>query len=168
MLYLFDLDDTLIRGYLTEPRQPYDVVTVLPRRVERLQELLARGDTVRIISNQGGVAFGFITEAQMWDKLGRALVALGLQPVQFAEAWGANLIYVCWHDARGKPPYNDPLQAQRRKPNPDMLWEAMKANADAAALGVLMVGDRQEDEAAARNARVGFEWSHVFFGDVER
>ena len=44
-----------------------------------------------------------------------------------------------------------------------MLQEAIKAHPHAARLGVLFVGDRPEDEQAAANAGVSFQWADDFF-----
>lgn len=163
MLYLFGLDGTLISGYMDTPDKNYHNWDVLPGRREKLAALQEAGHTVRIITNQGGVAFGFISEADMWQKLGGALIHLGLNPVRRHEDWGRELAYVCFHDVRGIPPYNDPDEAKRRKPSGAMIREAMRDYPDAAASGVLYVGDRQEDHDAARDAGVSFQWAHVFF-----
>lgn len=157
MLYLFDLDDTLIRGYMTEPRQSYDVIEVLPGRREKLSELQARGNKIAIVTNQGGVAFGFVDEQTAWNKIYAAALACGLPPDTIRT-------YACFHHERGKPPWNDPVLVQRRKPSGDMIKEAMIGYPEAAALGVLFVGDREEDLQAAQAAGVGFQWAHVFFG----
>lgn len=45
-----------------------------------------------------------------------------------------------------------------------MIREAMAEHPGAAALGVLMVGDREEDQQAAQDAGVAFQWAHIFFG----
>lgn len=55
---------------------------------------------------------------------------------------------------------NDP----RRKPNPGMLLEGMK-HVGVEASETLFVGDRDEDEQAAKNAGVDFVWAKDFFGD---
>jgi histidinol phosphatase-like enzyme len=73
-------------------------------------------------------------------------------------------VYVYMYDVRGKPPYNDPIQAARRKPSGVILREAMHDYREAARHGVLYVGDRPEDRATAVNAGVTFQWAHIFFG----
>ncbi len=45
-----------------------------------------------------------------------------------------------------------------------MLREAMVALPEAAAEGVLMVGDHLDDKAAAQDAGVSFMWAIDFFG----
>jgi D-glycero-D-manno-heptose 1,7-bisphosphate phosphatase len=163
MLYLFDLDDTLIRGYLTEPRQPYDVVEVLPWRRFKILKFLMRGDVVCIVTNQGGVAFGYVTEDQADAKIAEAVRQLGLAPVR-SDGDPKRYVYACYHHERGTvAPWNDPIAAARRKPSPAMLREAIQEHAADAALGVLYVGDREEDAEAAKAAGVPFQWAHLFF-----
>lgn len=157
MLYLFDLDGTLISGYMDNPDRNYDVWEVLPGRREKLTRLISQGDKVAIVTNQGGVAFGFVGEQQAWFKIYEAVRQCGLPPDMIRA-------YACFHDTRGQAPYNDPKQAARRKPSGAMIREAIDDHIDAAALGVLVVGDREEDLLAAKDAGVPFQWAHIFFG----
>lgn len=157
MLYLFDLDGTLISGYMDNPDKDYHRWEVLPGRREKLAELQAQGDRIAIVTNQGGVAFGFVDEQTAWNKIYAAALACGLPPDTIRT-------YACFDDERGKPPWNNPVRAARRKPNASMLLEACHDYSDAALLGVLMVGDREEDLRAAQSAGVPFQWAHVFFG----
>ena len=50
----------------------------------------------------------------------------------------------------------------RRKPGPGMLLEIIEQSGEAKR-DTLMVGDRPEDEQAARNAGVNFMWADAFF-----
>lgn len=156
MLYLFDLDGTLISGYMDNPDRDYHTWQVLPGRSEKLIRLAVADHKIAIVTNQGGVAFGFIDEQQAWMKIYEAARQCGLPPDTIRT-------YACFHDERGKPPYNDPAQAARRKPSGAMIWEAMKDSPSAAASGVLFVGDREEDLHAAQDAGVPFQWADVFF-----
>lgn len=165
MLYLFDLDNTLISGYMDNPDKNYDAWKVLPGRRTRLNQLLMQGHKVAIITNQGGVAFGLVSERACDAKLNQAVRALGLSNPRSGGDAPDPLIYCSIHHPNGKPPYNDPVLAARRKPSGAMIREAMQDYPQAAARGVLMVGDRPEDEAAANDAGVPFQWSHEFFGD---
>lgn len=156
MLYLFDLDGTLISGYMDNPDRAYHTWHVLPGRSERLIQLAVAGHSIAIVTNQGGVAFGFVSEEAAWFKIYEAARQCGIPPDTIRT-------YACFHDLRGKPPYNDPKGAARRKPSGKMIQEAMyEANIFNPA-EVLFVGDRSEDEAAARNAGVPFQWADVFF-----
>lgn len=59
--------------------------------------------------------------------------------------------------------------AQRnwRKPNPGMILQACR-DAGVSGRHVLMVGDRPEDQAAAKNAGVDFRWAKDVFPDKIR
>lgn len=155
MLYLFDLDGTLISGYMDTPDKDYQTWQVLPGRREHLAELLARGNSIAIVPNQRGVAFGFISPVDVARKLSAAVRELGLP--------ATTAVYRCYDDTRGQPPFNDPLLAALGKPSGAMLRQAMRDHPEAATLGVLMIGDRPEDEQAAQDAGVSFQWAHVFF-----
>lgn len=163
MLYLFDMDDTLISGYMGNADRDYDEWMVLPGRKAALNRLLMRGDTICIVTNQGGVAFGHVTEEQADRKIEKVLRSLGL----FNPRWDGSprppQVYACYSDVRGRAPWNSEEDAARRKPSGAMIREAMSDYPQAAALGVLMVGDRPEDEAAAQDAGVPFQWAYVFF-----
>jgi D-glycero-D-manno-heptose 1,7-bisphosphate phosphatase len=156
MLHIFDLDGTLIESYMN-PKRPFKRVAALPGRVDVLATLRQHGHTIAIATNQGGVAFGYNTEAEVQDKLMRARAALGLPPDTF--------VAVCYSDPRSSnPAYNQPMDCARRKPSGAMLREAMAAHPAAAHEGVLYVGDRPEDAQAAQNTGVPFQWEYEFFG----
>jgi len=175
MLYLFDLDSTLIAGYMDRPDKAYAPVDLLPGRAERLAQLRSRGDDVAIISNQGAVAFGFVTEQDVIAKLALVAKALGFASIWLFDGgthmrigWEAPALacHVCYSDSRSKnAQYRRPDDVARRKPSGQMIREAMAESPEAASLGVLFVGDREEDYEAAKDAGVPFQWAHVFFWD---
>lgn len=167
MLYLFDLDGTLIEGYMDRPDRAYEPVELLPKRRARIQTLILRGDTCAIVTNQAGVAFGYVAEAQAWGKIEAAMQKLGflMQAVRSSGDPAPPLVYVCFHHPNAPAPWNDPAECARRKPGGAMLLEAVRDHYVAARLGVLYVGDREEDEQAAQAAGVPFQWAHVFFRD---
>jgi D-glycero-D-manno-heptose 1,7-bisphosphate phosphatase len=151
MLYLFDLDGTLISGYMDNPDKDYYAWQPLPGRGARIAELRRAGHIVGIVTNQAGVAFGHITEADWEDKIADVCHRLRLD-------WEA--VYVCFADSRSSDPrYQD---ASRRKPSGAMIKEAMTRYAYSAQ-ETLYVGDRPEDEAAAADAGVAFQWAEEFF-----
>ena len=158
MLYLFDLDGTLISGYMDNPDKDYHTWDVLPNRREKLAELQRRGNFIAIVTNQGGVAFGHVSEQEAWNKIYQAALACGLSPDTI-------YTYACFHDARGRAPYNDPVESLRRKPSGRMILEAMVQHGVTDPLGVLYVGDREEDQQAAQDAGVPFQWAHIFFSE---
>jgi D-glycero-D-manno-heptose 1,7-bisphosphate phosphatase len=157
MLYLFDLDGTLISSYMENHDKAYDAWAVLPGRAERLRELVAAGHEVAIITNQAGVGLGYISEVTAWAKIRDALLAIGLSADEVRA-------YACFaHRGARRPEYRAPRELARRKPSGAMIREAIGDHPEAARLGVLYVGDRPEDQAAARDAGVPFQWAHAFF-----
>lgn len=163
MLYLFDLDGTLITGYMDNPDKDYNVWHVLPGRWARLNKLKMQGHTIAIITNQGGVAYGLVTEEECSAKLEQAIRKLGLGNPRSSGDAADPVVYCSIHHPNGNAPYNDPELAARRKPSGAMIREAILDFPHSAARGVLMVGDRPEDEAAAKDAGVPFQWAHEFF-----
>jgi len=166
MLYLFDFDGTLVEDYMRRPDRAYFPAVPLPKRRAKIQTLILRGDTCAIVTNQGGVAFGYVTEAQAWEKIDSVFVPLGLamQTVRSSGDPRPPLVYACFHHPTAPAPYNDPRECARRKPSPAMLLEAMQDH-NAPRVGTLYVGDREEDEAAAQAAGISFQWAHIFFGE---
>src|SRR5437763_15493223 len=117
-LFLFDLDGTLISSYMDEPNRDFHTWRVLPGRAAYLRHILARGHKIGVITNQGAVAFGYVSEDAARSKISAAIAALELP--------ADTPVYVCFADARSRDPrYNDPAQAARRKPCGAMIVEAM-------------------------------------------
>ncbi len=156
MLYLFDMDGTLISNYMDSPNRDkdYDRVELLPGRRECLRQLHAQGHKLGIVTNQGGVAFGYVTAKQAVEKIERVISYLGV-PMS---------MHYCLSDRRGKEPWNSPQDANRRKPSGEMIREAMLHYGVDNPQKVIMVGDRQEDCDAADNAGVVFIWASDSFG----
>ena len=175
MLYLFDLDGTLISSYMDEPGRAYHTWHILPGRQRKLAELQRLGHTLKIVSNQAGVAFGHITEQDVISKFGQVAQALGYSSIclhdrpQQQTRYGAEApaleCHVCYSDARSKKPrYRDPADAARRKPSGAMISEALAQHGSLWGRDTaLFVGDRPEDQAAAGDAGVSFEWADRFF-----
>ena len=157
MLYIFDVDGTLISSYMDAPNRNYDDWQVLPGRLERLQQLLQDGQQIAFATNQAGVAFGHVTEQQVMDKLHQVRDQL-----QFP---ADTRIKACYAHARARSyKYRAPEQVARRKPSGAMLRELAAELPAAAADGVVYVGDRPEDKAAAEDAGATFIWVNEFFG----
>ena len=177
MLYLFDLDGTLITSYMDAADRNYHVWEVLPGRRERIEALVTAGNWVGIITNQAGVAHGHIAERDVRTKLHQVAAALALDGadafdgvtihdggVAHMTGSGELPVWVCYDDTRGRD-LRYRLDLGRRKPSGAMIREAMSEWAQQAAQGVLYVGDREEDLAAAKDAGVPFQWAHIFFKD---
>jgi len=191
MLCIFDLDGTIIRSYMERADRDFAAVELLPGRRERIAALVAEGHQVAAVSNQGGVAFGYNNEDDVRSKLQAVGAALGFPSVTIG-AWHCVLhewstqcqvpitqrtlpIFVCYSDPRTKNAhYNQPADCARRKPGGAMIREAIEDaqidyyNAETdefADVPALFIGDRPEDEAAARDAGVPFDWANRFFGE---
>jgi D-glycero-D-manno-heptose 1,7-bisphosphate phosphatase len=176
MLYLFDLDGTLISSYMDNADRHYHTWQRLPRRFDTIRTLRAHGHSLGIVTNQGGVAFGLVSEADVKAKLCQVAAQFNVGFIELhdgsngddgevidAAPWpcgGEIAVYVCYGDRRSTDArYQDD---SRRKPCAAMLTEASR-RWDAA--DVLFVGDRPEDEQAARAAGVAFRWAEDFFAD---
>lgn len=154
MLYIFDLDGTLIHGYMDGI--DYAHVQPLPRRIEKLAELRAVGHTVAIATNQGGIGFGYNSEGDFKAKLLEVLRVLKLSR--------DTPIKVCFHHPSASiERYRDPEGCARRKPNGLMLKELMQELGHTPAT-TMYIGDRPEDDQAAEHADVAFMWERDFFG----
>ncbi|MFZ5888318.1 MAG: HAD-IIIA family hydrolase [Chloroflexota bacterium] len=158
-LVIFDKDGTLVGvpdPAANRPANRPEEQVLLPSRREKIRALRKQGVQIALASNQGGVAWGFIS-AQ--DAL--RLMADVARKVGGVAAWR-----FCPHDARaaGKPNAREEyaIPCGCRKPAPGMLIDLMDA------LGVtpeetVFVGDRDEDRLAAQAAGVRFMWADEFF-----
>jgi len=144
-----DRDDTLIYNRSPTADTPYPgdlfdpaLVRLLPGAPEGLKLLSAAGFALVVVSNQGGVARGRCTLAQVFacnERLRR--LARDEAGVEFAG------IYVCpYHPTGTLPPWN--IEHPWRKPGPGMVL------AGAADLGLdlsrsWLIGDKERDLEAA-------------------
>jgi len=153
--YLFDLDDTLIEGFVAPP-QPYSRVQVLPGRVATLSYLMTKERRIGIVTNQGNIAFGYQTEQEALSKFREVYHVLGLDMTDHP-------LHFCFSDTRSKiPRYSIIEDASRRKPSGKMIREVMVKLSIENGLSVLYCGDRKEDRLAAEDAGVDFIDTDVF------
>lgn len=190
MLYLFDIDGTLIRSFLREkgadinsgvkePVDLYDKIEVLPGRKERLEELRARGDEIALVTNQGGVAFGYQTLDQVarkfrgiWEALEVPIGPLSIMyfPMERPAECVTDkpIIYVAFAHPHAKIPQwkcEEGSDLYRwRKPGGGMILQAM-ADHDSTPGSTVFVGDLPTDEGAANAAGCWFAWADDFFSD---
>ena len=152
-LIIFDADGTLVTTASgAKFRNQASDWKWLDGRKEKLHELRSQGVRLAVATNQGGVAFGYMTQVDILRELTRMCIE-GHIPM--------GGLYVC---------YNHPTATalgykqidERRKPGPGMLLEAMN-DFNVNQFYTLMVGDRSEDEQAAKNARCDFMWASEFF-----
>ena len=152
-LYIFDCDGTLVTTKSgARFRKGADDWMWLPGRLEKLAELKAQGVQLAIATNQGGCAFGFpgMDEASL-----QATLSLMCDQAMIDH------LFVCYNHPDGK------LEQYRvddfdRKPKPGMLFKAILA-ARVTAPETVLIGDREEDKQAARNAGVAFVHADQFF-----
>jgi D-glycero-D-manno-heptose 1,7-bisphosphate phosphatase len=152
-LLLLDRDGTINRSLDSRPPNEPAEVEILPGVARKLHHMASLGWHLAIVSNQGGVAFGYQTHRQAWATHRAVLDSL---PVVI----DAN--YLCPHHPKGTvPPYD--VECPNRKPAPGALLDAL------ARFGVepedsLFVGDWDSDEQAAAAAGVPFRRAWDFFG----
>jgi D-glycero-D-manno-heptose 1,7-bisphosphate phosphatase len=152
-ILFLDRDGTLNRSLNgRSPNNPARV-ELLPNVDATLAVYADEGWRLVIVTNQGGVAFGYLSEDEAWAVHQAVLDRLSV-PVDAS--------YLCPHHPRGNvSPYN--IDCPRRKPNPGAILEAL-ARFGARSQDCLFVGDRESDRQAAAAARVPFQWAHDFFG----
>jgi D-glycero-D-manno-heptose 1,7-bisphosphate phosphatase len=150
-LVIFDVDGTLVTTKSGETfRKTADDWQWLPGRIETLQALHEQGVEIALATNQGGVAFGYMTARAIADELN-----------QMAKEAPISDIEVCFtHPKATIAEYR--YDRDRRKPGPGMLMTIMY-DMQIGPIHTLMVGDRPEDEQAAQAAGVAFQWSDKFF-----
>ncbi len=152
-LLLLDRDGTLNHSLGGRPpNRPYEV-ELLPGVETRLHRCTALGWRIVIITNQGGVAFDYQTEAQARATHQAVLDAL---PVQ------VDASYLCPHHPDGTVP-RYAVDCPNRKPAPGAILDAL-TRFEALPQECLFVGDQDSDRLAAEAAGVPFEWAWDFFG----
>jgi len=150
MLYIFDKDGTIIASYGNRPANTIEEQHLLPGVGEKCAELRAQGHHLAVASNQGGVAFGFITNDQA-----RALVA------HAARLIGTKDYAYCPHHPKGTDPIHG-IACGCRKPQPGMILQLILRNGIAAS-DTIVVGDRDTDRQAAEAAGAHFIHADKFF-----
>jgi histidinol-phosphate phosphatase family protein len=152
-LLIMDRDGTLNAGLGKGPPNRPDEVELLANVATKLRWYAAQGWRLAVITNQGGVAFGYMTEAQA-QKVHRAV--LEALPVELDAS------YLCPHHPEGTNP-RYAISCPNRKPAPGAILDAL-GRFQAKAEDSLFVGDRDSDRLAAEAAGVPFQWAEDFFG----
>jgi D-glycero-D-manno-heptose 1,7-bisphosphate phosphatase len=152
-ILFLDRDGTLNRSLNDRPPNAPAEVELLPNVDATLAAYAAEGWRLVIVTNQGGVAFGYLSEDEA-RAIHQAVLARLSVPVDAS--------YLCPHHPLGDvPPYN--VDCPRRKPHPGAVFEAL-ARFDAHPQDCLLVGDMESDRQVAAAAGVPFRWAHDFFG----
>jgi len=159
MLYIFDKDGTLIDSFDDRPANTPAEQIALPGVVAKVAELRSAGHALAIATNQGGVAWGFISLSTAYRLAWDAAEKVG----------GVDAVSVCPYDSRAKGPRARAQYAkvsQRRKPGPGMITELAR-RLDYPLADTIFVGDRDSDRAAAEAAGVEFVPAEEFFNEKE-
>ncbi len=150
---LLDRDGTLNRTMGSRPPNTPGEVELLPGVASVLKQYATDGWRLVIISNQGGVAGGYISEAQARAVQQRVV---DLLPVPAAVS------YLCPHMPDGAV-VEYAIDCPNRKPRPGFILAALET-LGARAEDCLFVGDSITDKQAAEAAGVPFRWADRFFG----
>lgn len=151
---VLDLDGTVRRTLSGKPfPESYKDCEIIPGMEERIWKYRDAGYLILGISNQGGVAHGFKTQADTMQELSFMFSA-------FKTKNPFHMVKQCYHDERGTvEPYNH--RSLLRKPYYGILaLMESEAYTEGGYIidwnGSLMIGDRNEDRECAENAGLYF------------
>lgn len=151
-LIIFTMHNTITNTPFVD-KQP---LAILPGRAEKLAELKAAGKQIALVAHAGGVAFGFSTE----DKE-KAEVS-GIATQLHMDHWMVSFAHP--KPKWGFEEYGTPERLYYRFPNPGMVKTIMEG-ANVKPWETLLVGMRDEDVEAAKNAECQFAYAKDFFAD---
>jgi len=150
-LILFDADGTLRRTTVEGqpcPNKPGEW-ELMPNVKEKLAEFDWRVMASGIVSNQAGIAYGYLTGHMAYQLLKDMVVeATGHFP-------STGSIRICPHAVEDG--------CECRKPKP-LLLEQVMTRWGVGCGETLYVGDMESDKEAAQNAGCDFMWAKDFFG----
>lgn len=129
---------------------PIEEQVLLPGVEEKCAELRAEGHVLAVASNQGGVAFGYLTEAEAKNLVRDAATQI------VTPNW-----MMCPHHPQGTIS-EYATDCPNRKPKPGMLRALMNLT-HFRPHETIFVGDMESDRQAAEAAGVHFEWASDFF-----
>lgn len=152
-LIIFDKDGTLVQDCGNRPPNTPDEQFLLPGVYLKCQHLLKLGHILAVASNQGGVAFGFMSDAEAQKIVRHA-----------ADLIGAQIWNYCPHHPNGNNEFAQVCEC--RKPGPKMILDIIKVAREVYKLDfkeIVFVGDQETDRQAAEAAGVQFQWADDFF-----
>ncbi|MGD9046694.1 MAG: HAD-IIIA family hydrolase [Anaerolineae bacterium] len=152
-ILFLDRDGTLNRSLGRRPPNRPEELELLPGVATKLHRYAAWGWRIVIVTNQGGVAFGYQTEAQAHATHQALLDAL---PVT------VDASYLCPHHPEGTIG-RYAIACPNRKPAPGAIQDALD-RFQVEPQDCLFVGDQDSDRLAAESAQVPFQWAREFFG----
>ena len=171
MLYIFDLDGTLVKTYGT---------ALLPNAASTLERLSSTGENIAVATNQAGLAWRIATRDDKFPDVTRLAsrflhIAQHL-PVLQSVPWFVSLfderitLRTSQYDnlvheltsACGELNLHAQATAEWRKPQPGMLLAAASTYQVLAGESIF-VGDYTSDADAAAAAGMDFQWADDFF-----
>lgn len=153
----FDRDGTLNQeiGYVSDPER----IRLLPHAPEAVQAVREAGWLTIIVTNQGGVGRGLMTETQVQAVNRRVVELLGQHGVVM------DGVYYCPHHPEGQiAEYR--LVCECRKPSPGMLRQAA-ADHGIALVHSVVVGDKISDVQLAQAVGARGVLVRTGFGEAE-
>ncbi len=165
-LFCFDIDGTLADR---------DSIELYPEVLEYFRENFSSGGpAIALITNQGGPAchdagWEFSANFPNFEEIRERLEIISGKVSEVILSPPAVFVAWAFKTRDGAVIYpqgiEDSLKDENlRKPKPGMIFQAMEIEGIDNPADILMVGDRPEDQGAARAAGVGFEWASEFFG----
>ena len=138
-----DRDGTVCEevGYLREVKD----LQLIPGSAQAIRKIRQAGWKVVIISNQSGVARGYLTEETVQT------IHTALREMLLKEEAEIDGIYYCPHHPKGNPPYN--MQCDCRKPKAGMLKQATK-DLDLDLNRSIVIGDKLSDVQTAQRLNI--------------
>lgn len=155
-LLFLDIDGTVRHGLDETGRwiETPDDVTVFPEAVTRMQEWRDQGGRIVGVSNQGGIALGYLTDETCRDIMQRTQDLTGDL---------FDIVMWCRHHPNAESPGD--ADCWGRKPMPGIIFETvsmlMEEHEDECypPNQALMVGDRPNDRECAARAGIRFQWA---------
>jgi D-glycero-D-manno-heptose 1,7-bisphosphate phosphatase len=160
---LLDLDGTIRRPtsgkFIEDPNDQEPIEGAIKAMEIYHQE----GWTMIGITNQGGVAAGYKSlKSAIEEQLKTLEIFPRLSCIYFCPDFEGNLCYgVSRENIDLIHVICKEFLGQFRKPNPGMIFAALRAFAKEPT-DILMVGDREEDKLAAKNAGINFLDAHIW------
>lgn len=140
--FFLDRDGTINedRGYISDKNEIY----IYPRSIEALKLIKSKGYLIIIVTNQAGVAMGYLTENKLKEINDHIINLLTMDGVD------VDAFYYCpYHPEHGNKKYK--RKSFLRKPEPGMLIKAaqdFKINLNES----FMIGDKISDIEAGKKA----------------
>lgn len=166
-LLLIDKDGTLVKTKSGDKfvNKPWDQ-EILPGVKEAFTHYKQHNWKIIVVSNQGGVAAGHKSFTDAINEMRFCMELLPeIQECYFCPDYDGEICYRVWNDdfiqynSESFPVWELEIQKQFRKPSPGMLKLAKHIEA---ADKVWYVGDREEDEQAAKAANIDFIWADIW------